>query len=353
MRTGKPPRAPAADLLTPGERTFYTLDNAGNRILQEQQSWDGSDWATQAETGYLYASRCHLAKVLHPDSTVTEYAYDCNGNLERVWDAEHPSAGQTATPTTTYAYDALDRLTTVTRPWAGAGGGSSVTSYGYDVQDHLASVTDAEGSETTYVYSDRDLLTEEVSPVSGTTGHLYEEHGEQVSTTDARKRHRHPHARPPRRHRSPCPRRLPDRGPHDLLCPSRAIFSSALASVEGGAVGEVDAEPASVTTAVASPRIVPGTPFFEKNRLPTALYREFRHRIAFSPLTYASFSPDVPVLASMLPSWQHYRATGASAPRWSTPTSSTGEATECGAQPTRSAFDLPELKTLGWTPCRH
>ncbi len=34
--------------------------------------------------------------------------------------------------------------------------------------------------------SDRDLLTQEVSPVSGTTVHAYNEHGELISTTDAR-----------------------------------------------------------------------------------------------------------------------------------------------------------------------
>src|SRR5690606_27692133 len=62
----------------------------------------------------------------------------------------------------------------------------AVTSYAYDVQDHLVGVTDAEGSVTTFTYSDRDLLTEEVSPVSGTTTHGYDEHGELVSTTDAR-----------------------------------------------------------------------------------------------------------------------------------------------------------------------
>ena len=62
----------------------------------------------------------------------------------------------------------------------------AVTSYGYDVQDHLASVLDAEGNETTYTTGDRDLLTDEASPVSGTTTHAYNEHGELITTTDAR-----------------------------------------------------------------------------------------------------------------------------------------------------------------------
>ena len=56
----------------------------------------------------------------------------------------------------------------------------------YDVQDHLASATDVEDTVTTYTYSDRDLLTEEISEVSGTTSFVYNEHGELTEETDAR-----------------------------------------------------------------------------------------------------------------------------------------------------------------------
>ena len=107
-----------------------------------------------------------------------------------------------APATATYDYDALDRLTSVTRPWAGAGGGSSVTSYQYDVQDHLTSVTDAEMSPTTYAYSDRDLLTQEESLVSGTTNHALQR-ARRADRDDRR----------PRRPRGAHGRR---RGPRDL-----------------------------------------------------------------------------------------------------------------------------------------
>lgn len=173
------------DAVTPGERTFYTLDAAGNRTKEELQRWDGAAWVTESSTEYVYFSRCHLDKVLHPDGTATEYAYDCNGNLESVWDANHPRATN-PTATQAYAYDALNRVTTVTQPWAGAGGGTAVTTYGYDVQDHMTSVTDAEGNVTTYVYGDRDLMTEQTSPVSGVTTWAYDEHGEMTSEIDAR-----------------------------------------------------------------------------------------------------------------------------------------------------------------------
>jgi RHS repeat-associated protein len=196
------------DAATPGERTLYQLDAAGNRTREDLQRWDGAQWVTESTTSYLFTTRCHLDQVLHPDGTATEYAYDCNGNLERTWDANHPrfpedpepppppgdqdgaltvaASHVEAPPTATYAYDALDRLIAETQPWAGPEGGFATTTYAYDVQDHLASVTDAEGTTTGYVYSDRGLLTMEVSAVSGTTVHAYNEHGELESTTDAR-----------------------------------------------------------------------------------------------------------------------------------------------------------------------
>jgi YD repeat-containing protein len=142
---------------THGERTFYTLDAAGNRVLEELQSWDGSGWVTASQTGFEYSTRCHLDKVTSGfpgEQSVTEYAYDCNGNLEQVWDANHPSAGPSST---TYVYDELDRLTAVVQPWGGSGGGDVTTGYEYDVQDHMTGVLDAEGTATFYEYSDRAL----------------------------------------------------------------------------------------------------------------------------------------------------------------------------------------------------
>jgi RHS repeat-associated protein len=175
---------------TPGERTLYTLDTAGHRIREELQRWTGGVWVSASWTDFVYSTRCHLDKVIRPDGTatgaVTEYAYDCSGNLERVWDPNHPSNSKTAPATQVYAYDQLDRLAALTQPWTGSGGGNAVTTYAYDVQNHLTSVTDAEGNVTTYVYSDRDLMTQQVSPVSGQSTSTYNEHGELVTEIDAR-----------------------------------------------------------------------------------------------------------------------------------------------------------------------
>jgi YD repeat-containing protein len=47
-------------------------------------------------------------------------------------------------------------------------------------------VTDAENGVTSYLYSDRDLMTRQVAEVAGTTETRYDEHGELATETDAR-----------------------------------------------------------------------------------------------------------------------------------------------------------------------
>ncbi len=117
------------DPATHGERTFYTLNAIGQRIREERQSWNDSGWQTESFTDSVYTSRCNLDKIVHADGTVTEYAHDCQGNLEQEWDANHPSNGQQNPASKSYAYDQLDRLTSITQPWGGAGGGTAVTRY--------------------------------------------------------------------------------------------------------------------------------------------------------------------------------------------------------------------------------
>ncbi len=175
------------DLAGRAERTLYTLDTYGHRIQEQFQRWNGASFDTESTTSYTYSTRCNLDQIQHADGSVTEFAYDCNGNLTDVWDANHPSASQTNPPTTLYAYDSLNRLEQVSQLW-GPGPGATYTQadYQYDVQDHLVSVTDAEGNATAYTYSDRDLMTEESSPVSGVTSYVYGDSGQLTSETDAR-----------------------------------------------------------------------------------------------------------------------------------------------------------------------
>ena len=134
----------------------------------------------------MYSTRCFLDKVIHADGTVTEHAYDAEGKLERTWDANHPSGGQVNPASVVYTHDALNRVTAMSQPWGGAAGGTATAQYGFDVQDHMTRLTDANGTVTSYVYSDRGRMTRETSEVSGVTTYTYNEHGALVSRTDAR-----------------------------------------------------------------------------------------------------------------------------------------------------------------------
>jgi RHS repeat-associated protein len=174
------------------ERTAYTLDLVGHRVSEELQRPDGvGGWITESRTDRVYKSRCHLDTMTQGAGSgtpsVTDYCYDPNNNLIQAWDALHPKVSNPTLPSTAYEYDILDRLTAVRQPWVPGGANEKAsTEYKYDVQDHLREVKDAEGNVTTYVTSDRDLMTQQASPVSGTTNYAYNAHGALTSTLDAR-----------------------------------------------------------------------------------------------------------------------------------------------------------------------
>jgi RHS repeat-associated protein len=88
-------------------------------------------------------------------------------------------------PNTTYGYDALNRLRTVTQTLATATGGTITTFYDYNVQDQLTSVTDPNGNVTSYELDDFGRLSRQISPVTGTTTYSYDAAGNLTSTTDA------------------------------------------------------------------------------------------------------------------------------------------------------------------------
>ncbi len=173
----------------PLEQTLYTLDASNHRIAEVKQRIVSGSPITDATTTFAYTTTCHLDSMTAGDpsqpglQSTTKFAYDCNNNLASVFDPNH--ATQT-TASTTYAYDPLNRLTQVSQPWGGAGGGTSLTRYAYDLEDHLAAVTDSERNQTTYVTSDRDLLTRQTSPVTGVTTYAYNGHGALLQQTDAR-----------------------------------------------------------------------------------------------------------------------------------------------------------------------
>ena len=59
-------RKPDALPETHGERTFYTLNEAGNRTREEQQIWDAdtAQWVTLSATEYRFTNRCQVDQVV-------------------------------------------------------------------------------------------------------------------------------------------------------------------------------------------------------------------------------------------------------------------------------------------------
>ncbi|HEY0158972.1 MAG TPA: RHS repeat-associated core domain-containing protein, partial [Thermoanaerobaculia bacterium] len=110
----------------------------------------------------------------------TVYSYDSDGLLMATQDENH------TTPNTRYAYDALDRLVTVTQTLAGAPGGVMLTRYDYDAHNNLVSVTDPNGNVTRYTYDDFGRMTAQESPVTGVTTYAYDPAGNLEWSTDAR-----------------------------------------------------------------------------------------------------------------------------------------------------------------------
>jgi RHS repeat-associated protein len=182
-------RQSSCSAIQPLEQTQYNLDAVGHRIAEVRQRTVNNSPVTDATTTYAYTTTCHLDSMTAGDpsnpslQSTTHFAYDCDNNLTSLWDPNHSPTGP---PTTMYSYDPLNRLTQVLQPWGGAGGGNAITAYAYDIEDHLASVTDSERNQTTYVTSDRDLLTRQTSPVTGITSSAYNAHGALVQQTDAR-----------------------------------------------------------------------------------------------------------------------------------------------------------------------
>ncbi len=154
-----------------GNYILYAYDTQGNRT--ERSYHKPTDERTYRKLWtYQHPSMPgKLWKEISADGAFTEYGYDSEGNINSVTDPE--------THQTTYEYDPLNRLKTVTQP------GSIITTYAYDSHSNLASITDAEAHQTTYEYDDMGRLVSTTSPDTGTSTHSYDAAGNPASKSDA------------------------------------------------------------------------------------------------------------------------------------------------------------------------
>ena len=161
----------------------YAYDANGNRTKEETFDETG---ALQKYEDYNYNNPSdpnRLYKIINPDNTYTEFAYDGNGNKRF---AENKLADSATTHKTEYIYDALDRLTNIKQTKDLVGGSTANTTYGYDLQDNLTSVLDGKGNQTSLDYDDMGRLIKSTSPDTGITRYTYDAAGNLKQKKDAK-----------------------------------------------------------------------------------------------------------------------------------------------------------------------
>ncbi|MCP3935139.1 MAG: hypothetical protein GY708_07175, partial [Actinomycetia bacterium] len=140
---------------TLGNATSLTYDDAGNLLT-------ATDAASQVTT-FEYDLRGHRTKAIDALGNETISTYDANGNRVTETKTRTMPDSSSETLVTTFAYDALDRVTTVT---AADGSTTSVT---YDLLGKVTSRTDALGRVTSMTYDDLGRLVRTDYP-DGTNG---------------------------------------------------------------------------------------------------------------------------------------------------------------------------------------
>jgi RHS repeat-associated protein len=144
----------------------YTYDPVGNKTKVVDANGDATSDPTDGTTTYTYDANDRLSSIDYSDSTPdVSFTYDLAGRKTAMSDG----AG-----TQSYAYDNSDRLTGVTR-------GATGFSYSYDSAGRLASRTYPDGTTTSYGYDDDSRLST-VTAGMNTTGYTYDAAGRLTAT---------------------------------------------------------------------------------------------------------------------------------------------------------------------------
>jgi RHS repeat-associated protein len=162
-------------------QTAFTYDAFGRATkttfpssLSETYEYDGDNNVTQKTDRngntiqYLYDQLNRLTQKTYPDTTTVDYTYDLVGKVLQVND-----------PTGTYAlaYDNMGRLIGTTTSYNFLMGRNFATSYTYDEASNRTGFIDPEGGSTAYAYDTLNRLTSLVPPSafgSGAFGFSYD-----------------------------------------------------------------------------------------------------------------------------------------------------------------------------------
>jgi YD repeat-containing protein len=156
-----------------GGTTTWTYD-AMNRVATMVEPRGNADGADPAEytTTYDYDRVGNLDTVTDPLGHATSYRYDVNNRLVSAADAK--------AHTTRYAYDDGDRLVSVTGPDV-ADPSAGATRYQYDAEGRLTHKSDANGHTTEFTYDRAGRLKRALPPLGYARQYGYDANGNLTS----------------------------------------------------------------------------------------------------------------------------------------------------------------------------
>jgi RHS repeat-associated protein len=128
-------------------RTTYTYDAEGRQLTK-------ADPLANTTTS-TYDAAGNLATLKDANNHTRTYEYDSAGRITKITRPDPDGAGALTAPITTYTYDNVGNRITEVGPRGNVPGGNPAahtTTYGYDANNRLASVTTQKGEKTTYSY---------------------------------------------------------------------------------------------------------------------------------------------------------------------------------------------------------
>lgn len=155
-----------------GNSIHYTLDSAGNRIVEETKDSAG---ALKKTLSRVYNQLGQLITQADAYANPTDFGYDANGNATSITNA----LGRV----TAHEYDPLKRLKRTVQDVGGIGAESH---FRYDALDNLIEVTDPKGLTTRYARNGFGEVVQQTSPDTGVTTFTYDNAGNVQTRTDAR-----------------------------------------------------------------------------------------------------------------------------------------------------------------------
>ena len=154
-----------------GNSVEYVMDTEGNMV--NEHVYDSSNVLRKALSRTFDAYNRVDISAQRNETVDLDFAPD--GTLSR------QTSGKNVV--TDYDYDALQRLTSITRDTGGSDPSSAntLTLLGYDAQDNIVSVTDPNGGHTSYSYDDLGNLVSMTSPDTGMSTYTYDAAGNVTS----------------------------------------------------------------------------------------------------------------------------------------------------------------------------